>query len=119
LKDLTIDKQEAYKILSNGSYSSTGSTLSATGRLKFRRRNIHLWIFIAGRLLSLSAALALMIYSVSWASDGLWDIATIMFIAGMILLIPFILFVRKIKEIKKLKKYSKKSSAIIGWRHSG
>jgi hypothetical protein len=80
---------------------------------------IHKWIFITGRLLALSAALGLMIYSVSWASDGSRDTATILFIAGIIFFIPFILFGRKMKEIKKVKKYKKRSNAIIGWRYSG
>ena len=82
-------------------------------------QKIHNLIFIAGRLLALCAGLVLMIYSVSWASDGMWDIAGIMFIAGMIFFIPVILFGRKIKEIKKVKKYLKINPAIIGGRHSG
>ena len=81
-------------------------------------QKIHKWIFVTGRLLALSAALGLMIYSLSWASDGLWDTATILFIAGMIFFIPFILFGRKMKGIKK-KKYKKRNNAIIGWRYSG
>jgi len=48
----------------------------------------------------------------------LWDTATILFIAGMIFFIPFILFGRKMKGIKK-KKYKKRNNAIIGWRYSG
>ena len=85
---------------------------------------IYKCVFIAGRLLALSAALGLMIYSVSWASDGYWDFATILFISGMILFIPFILFARKVKEIKKVKKYSKRkyskgNNTVIGWRYSG
>ncbi|MEJ0082390.1 MAG: ATP synthase subunit I [Puia sp.] len=78
-----------------------------------------MWIFIMGRLLSLSIALALIIYSVSWALQGLWDLAIILFVAGIVFFIPFILFIRQIKEIKKLKKYAKRKNAIIGWRHSG
>jgi uncharacterized membrane protein len=72
-----------------------------------------------GRLLALFAALALMIYSVSLAWDGSWNMATLIFFAGMIFFIPFILFGRKIKALKKAKKYSKRNTAIIGWRYSG
>jgi hypothetical protein len=119
LKNLTIDKPGAFKILSNGLYSSGSSLSSEAGRSNYKRLKIHKWILIIGRLLALSAAVALMIYSLLWASDGLWDIATILFAAGMIFFIPFILFGRKIKSIKKAKKYSKSNKAIIGWHYSG
>jgi hypothetical protein len=76
-------------------------------------------LFVRGRILSLAAAFLLMIYSVSWALDGLWHTATMVFMAGMAFFIPFILFGRKIKAIKKAKKYSKRNNPIIGWRYSG
>jgi hypothetical protein len=99
--------------------SSANSIFSAAGRLQNKRQKIHLLILLMGRLLALAAALALMIYSVSWASDGLWDAATILFIAGMIFFIPIILFGRNIKAIKKVRKYSKKNNTLIGRRYSG
>lgn len=119
LKNLTENKPGAFKILSNGLYSSGNFHSSSAGRSNYKRLKIQKWILITGRLLALSAALALMIYSVTWASDGLWDIATILFAAGMIFFIPFILFGRKIKSIKKAKKYSKSNKDIIGWHYSG
>jgi hypothetical protein len=119
LKNLTIHKPGAFKILSNGLYSSGRSHSSVTGRSNYNRQKVQKWIFVTGRLLSLFAALALMIYSVFRTSDGSWDIATLMFFAGMIFFIPFNLFGRKIKALKKVKKYSKRNSAIIGWRYAG
>jgi hypothetical protein len=119
LENLTTDKPGVFKILSNGLYSSGNFLSSTAGRSNYKRQKIHKWILITGRLLALSAAVALMIYSLLWASDGLWDTATVLFTTGMIFFIPFILFGRKIKSIKKAKKYSKKNKAIIGWRYSG
>ena len=89
------------------------------GAQNYKRQKIDRRIFLTGRLLALSAALILITYSLSWASDGSWDDSTGMFISGMICFIPFNLFGRKIKSIKKSKKYSKRKSAIIGWRYSG
>jgi|SRR5579863_1530107 len=118
MKNLTIDKPGPLKILSR-IHSSANSLTSSGGHSNQRKQKIHKLIFITGRILALAAALGLIIYSVSWASDGLWDSAGMIFIAGMIFFIPFILFGRKIKAIKKVKKYSKRNTTIIGWRYSG
>jgi uncharacterized membrane protein YhaH (DUF805 family) len=118
MRNLTLDKPGTYKKLS-GSYTPASSRVSTEGRTGRKRYIMHKLIFITARLLALAAALALMIYSVSWASEGLWDTATMVFFAGMIFFIPFILFSRKIKTIKKVKKYTKRNNPIIGWKYSG
>jgi glucan phosphoethanolaminetransferase (alkaline phosphatase superfamily) len=117
MRNISVQKQGSYKRFS-GIYDSTGAILSTVGHPRYKR-HVYRWLFIVGRLLALAAALALIIYSVSWASDGSWDIAGILFIAGMILFVPFILFGKKIKTLKKVKKYTKRNNPIIGWKYSG
>ena len=119
LKNLTIDNPGAIKTLSTRLYSAPKYPVYPTGRSYSKRQKTHELIFITGRVLALSAALALMIYSVLWKSDESWETVTLIFFAGMIFFIPFILFGRKIKTLKKGKKYTKRNNAIIGWRYSG
>src|SRR5437868_1428190 len=117
MRNLSIQKPRTFRTLP-GIHVSTGGILSAVGHPRYKK-HIHKWIFITGRLLALAAGLALIIYSMSWASDGSWEVAGIVFTAGMIFFIPFILFGKKIKAIKKVKKYTKRNNPIIGWRYSG
>ena len=93
MKNVQTPKKSPYTILSRGIYTKKEESGSIIP-LKQKK-----WVYVAGKVLTLTVALFFIAGSFIWGTDGSWDIATIFFIVGMFFFIPFILFGRKIKEL--------------------
>jgi hypothetical protein len=104
MKNVSTPTGGSYKVLPLGTFTNFDRSLATDSILAANQPKHKGWIYIIGRILVLIVGLALMAYSFMWATDGLWNIATITFVLGLFFFVPFILFGRKIKKLNKLKR---------------
>ena len=86
-------------ILARGSYYSRDGML-ARPSIK-PKKNYPLWVYVTARFTMIILAAGFIVWGSSLALDGSWDLATFLFITGILFFIPFILYSRKVNEIKK------------------
>ncbi len=85
-------------ILAHGSYYSSDSMLARP--LIKPKKSYPLWVYVTARFTMVILAAGFIVWGSALALDGSWDLATFLFITGILFFIPFILYSRKVNEIK-------------------
>lgn len=85
--------------LTRGQYYKSDSMLAKSGIKS--KKDYPRWVYIIARFTMIVFAIGFMVWGSALALDGSWNLATFLFITGIIFFISFILYSRKVNELKK------------------